>query len=151
MAWASTAPDAIAALVSLVKAQLDPSSVLDGPTPGNSALQEAVTVGFEDEDVAAVVEAETPTEGLGGNPDRERYSITCKAEVLRGSGHIADARARAYELLGVVGAAVKANQALGGAVVRAWVGTHVLRQMQDQRGARAEVRFTVDVDTYTKR
>ncbi|TKG58894.1 hypothetical protein [Prauserella endophytica] len=151
MAWASTAPDAVNALVALTKTVVDPHTVLDGPTPGNSALQEAVTIGFEDEDVPAVVEADVNPEGLAGNPDREQYSITCKVEVARGSGDIASARARAYELLGIVGAAVKENRGLGGVVNRAWVGSHVLRQVQDHRGAVAEVRFAVEVATFTKR
>lgn len=150
MAWASTAPGAIDALVSLSTTAVAPTTVFDGPVPGNSGLQEAVTIGFEDEDIPAVVEADVNLEGLGGARDREQYAITCKVEVARGTGNVAAARTRAYELLGTLGAALKANQGLGGVVHRAWVGAHVLRQMQDTRGAVAEIRFTVDVDTYTR-
>lgn len=153
MAWASTAPAAIAGLVAVLAASPDLAGVglRDGPRVVADGATEVVTVGFTDEDNPAVVDGSMTYEGLAVAPLRETYSVRCAAVVRRGSGDITDARGRAYELLAAVGGVLAADKTLGGVALSARVGDVTLSQDQTSKGAAATVAFSVDVDAYTTR
>lgn len=148
--WMSSVPDAYDALVAVLTEALEGVMVLDGPVVTEQPVMEAVLVGYEDADTAAVVEASNTPEGLGRDRDREAYSIMCAAQVLLGaSTDMPAARRRAYALLGVVGATLARDPRLGGAVMMASLGTHTLSQPQTPQGALAQIVFGVDVDAFT--
>ena len=152
MSWMSSVPGAVDALVGLLASApgLEGVTVLDGPTVTEQAIMEAVTVGFEDESTAAVVESASEPEGLSRARDRETYSITCAVQVLLGSSVDAPAgRRRAYELFGAVGGVLADSPRLGGAVMLAALGTHTLSNPQTPQGAMAQIVFGVDCDAYS--
>lgn len=153
MTWASTVPDAIDGLLAALRgsAALDGVAVFDGPVVSGSTAMEVITVGYtggEDEDSVDATEA---IAGLSVQQSRERYVVRCAASVRNGSADMTAARTRAYELLGYIGHALAADKTLGGAVMKATLGAHVLRQAQDSRGAVATVVFEVAVDAMTRR
>lgn len=152
MTWASSVPDTIAGLVAALQgsAVLDGVLVLDGPVVTASSAQEVITVGYtgdEDEDAAEVAYG---PQGLSTARSRETYRIRCAASVRNGSGDMAAARGRAYELLAYAGQTLAADKTLGGAAMKAVLGSAALRQAQDAKGAVATVIFEVAVDAFTK-
>ena len=155
MAYSSSVPAAITALIAAftASAQLGAAGVpvQDGPQLAAATALEAVAVGYSgDQNQAAATGTATP-EGLGP-PDRERYAITCVAEVLDPGGNLpAAARTRAYQLHAACGAAVNADRTLGGTVLRAVPGPGTLTQKQTENGALARIVFPVTVDAYTVR
>lgn len=153
MAWSSKLPAAIDGLVAAFGAWpgLSGVTVLDGPSTSQKTLQEVLTVGWTGQDGETDADATLAREGLGGDPDRETFSIRCAAAVLRGTDDLSGARRRAYELLSEAGAAIAADRRLGGTVLSAMVGSHSLSQDLGQQGAQAVVTFTVDCDSYTGR
>lgn len=152
MAWASTTPAAIIALVTALKAAADlaTADVLDGPEVTASGRTESVTVGFQSEENPISVEAILSGEGYGTAQSQERYTILNAAAVLNGAGDISQARTRAYQMVAVVGAVLAADNTLGGAVMAASLGAMNLRQMQDSAGATAVLEFGVDVHAFTQ-
>lgn len=157
MTYSSSAPAAVTAILAAFNASpalgaaAVPVPVRDGPQLTGAGGLEAVAVGYaDDQNQNAVTGTGTP-EGLGALPDRERYAVTCAAEVVDPSGSIAAARTRAYQLHAACGAAIAADHTLGGVVMRAWLGAGSLQQLQAVNGARARVVFGVSVDAYTSR
>jgi hypothetical protein len=151
MAWVSKLPAAIDGLVTLFGAWagLSGVSVLDGPTSSQQTFREVLTVGWTGGDDETDAESALLTEGLGGSPDREQFTIRCAAAVLRGTDDLPGARKRAYELLAEAGAAIAQDRTLRGAVMRAMVGSHSLSQELTQQGAQAVVTFEVSCDAYS--
>ncbi|MEU2924208.1 hypothetical protein ABZ636_03975 [Streptomyces sp. NPDC007251] len=151
MAWASKLPGAIDGLVAVLGASpgLSGVKVLDGPSTSQQTMKEVLTVGWTGQDDETDAESTLVTEGLGGSPDREQFTIRCAAAVLRGTDDLPGARRRAYELLTEAGAAIAANRTLRGAVMRAMVGSHSLAQDLTQQGAQVTVIFEVSCDAYT--
>lgn len=161
MAWSSTVPAAMAALVTTWRQSPDlapPVAVRDGPEVTASSARDVVVAGWygvEGDELA--VEGQDTMEGLVGSPDREQYVIRCAAIHKSGTsgppsaGVIAKARQRAYELLAACGAAIDADRRLGGTVMRATVGASSLRQVPDPKGITAIVEFTVEIDAYAGR
>jgi hypothetical protein len=163
VSWSSSVPAALAGLLATFQASpglgaaTPPVPVRDGHVVTGSQASTVVVVGWtgKDGDDTAVENTAT-TEGLAGNPDRERFQIRCAAMALNGggsagSGDLPAARTAAYALHAACGAAVAADRKLGGAVTRASMGDHVLHQDATQRGQRAIVEFMVQVDAYTGR
>lgn len=151
MAWSSTVPDALDALVTAFTGALSGTPVVDGPAVTSSARQEAVTVGWNgDSDRPSGVEAQLDPSPIAGAQERERYAIHCAILVLNGSTNIAKARSRAYELLALCGQAVMADQSLGGVVSTAAVTAADLSQSQLQDGALATLAFDVECDAFTR-
>jgi hypothetical protein len=151
MAWTSRLPDAMDGLVTTLTVWpgLAGVTVRDGPSTSQATVQEIVSVGYtggEDENDA---DSTLLTEGLGGQVDREQFTIRCAAAVLRGSDDVSGARKRAYELLGEAGAAIAANRNLGGSVMRAMIASHSLSMGQTPSGAQAVVVFEVSCDAYS--
>jgi hypothetical protein len=153
MAWGSSVPGALDALVATLSAApgLTGVTVADGPVVTGSGQQEAVTVGLGDPEDPTAVEGQNAREGLAASPDREQYGIRCAVIVRDGSGDTPAARRRAYQLLGEIGEVLAADQRLGGAVMVAQLGSWTLAQDQDGKGAIVTLAFTVEVDAFTRR
>jgi hypothetical protein len=154
MAWSSSVPGAYDALVALLGTTpaLEGVRVLDGPVVTEANIQEAVIVGFEDDDLAAVVDASNQPETLARTRDRERFTITCAVQVLLGSStDMPSARRRAYSLFGAVGGALAEHPTLSRTGMLASVGAHSLSQPQTPEGALAQIVFGVDCDAFTRR
>lgn len=155
MSWTSSVPNAIDALVQAFTTtpELDGVAVYDGPVVTQAGKLEAITVGFNGDETpgASAVDGQSSREGLAIGRDREQYTIQCSASVLNGSGDISAARRRAYELYGLVGGVLAADQRLGGAVMTTQLGAARLVQDQTADGAVATVEFGIDCDAFTRR
>jgi len=150
MAWASTLPAVVAKLSDVLTPALDPTRLLVWSHVEASALMEAVTIAFQDENTPAVADGQFTSEGLVSNPDRESYAIHCRIAVRDGSNDLGAATTRAFALLGIVGAAHAADRSLGGLVLTSSsVGVWSLAATQDTQGALAELDFDIDIDAYT--
>ncbi|MET7776327.1 hypothetical protein ABZU94_10380 [Streptomyces mirabilis] len=152
MLWQSRVPDAIDALVQIFATApgLAGVTVRDGASVSQARVNEIVSVGYTGTDGENDVDAQAVTEGLGGSPDREQFTIRCAAAAIKGVTDIAAARKRAYELFGAAALAIAENRTLNGTVMRAMVDTHSLTQYQGDQGAQAVVIFTVGCDSYTR-
>ena len=155
MAYSSSVPAAITAILAAFKTSVllgvAGVPVRDGPVLTGAGGLEAVAVGYADDQNKDAVTGTASPEGLGVLPDRERYAVTCAAEVVDPSGDIAAARTRAYQLHAACGAAIAVDHTLGKVVLRASLGIGSLQQLQAVNGARARVVFPVNVDAYTGR
>lgn len=155
MTYSSSVPAAIAALVAAFTASPSLGAagvpVRDGPLLTSATGTEAVAVGYTGDQNLAVVTGTATPEGLGAGPDRERYAVTCAAEVIDPGGNLPAARIRAYQLHAACGAAIAADHTLGTTVLRAVPGPGSLVQQQTTAGALARVVFPVQVDAYTTR
>jgi len=155
--YSSSVPAAIAGLVAAFRGSTAlglaavPVPVRDGPALTDAAGLEAVAVGYSgDQNTDAAAGTANP-EGMSGMQDRERYTVTCAAEVIDPGADIAAARTRVYQLHAACGAAIAADRTLGRAVLRAVPGPWTLRQQQTPNGALARIVFGVTVDAYTTR
>lgn len=154
MAWTSTTPTVITALVALLRAAdgLSGVSLDDGPKVDNSSANERVTIGYAGEMTPASVEGTLAAEGLSVAPDREQYTVQCAITVSRMNRDIVAARTRAYELLGCVGQVLELNHTLGvPGVLRARLAAVTLSQSQSTNGASATLVVGVEVDAYSGR
>ena len=152
MAWTSRLPAAMDALVAAFNAapELAGVTVRDGPSASQATVREVISVGYTGAEGESDADSQLTTEGLG-DPSREQFSIRCAAAALRGTTDLPAARQRAYELLSAAGAAIAQDRTLGGAVMRALVGSHSLTQGQTADGAQAVVVFEVSCDAYSGR
>lgn len=155
MAWASSAPDAIAALVQCLQGApgLEGVKVYDGPVVDGSNPAEALTVAYNPEDGSAV-EGQMSRDGLPVAPSLEQYTIQCSAAVTNGNNNapaVQMVRSRAFALLAAVGAALAADPRLGGVVGMAQVGAWTLSHTQNGSGVVAVLGFAVDIEAFTKR
>lgn len=153
MAWTSRLPAAMDALVAAFTEWPGLGgggvTVRDGPSASQANVKEIVSVGYTGGEDDNDAESTLLTEGLGGDVDREQFTIRCAAAVLRGSDDVAGARQRAYELLAEAGAAIAANRSLSGSVMRAMISSHSLTMDLATSGAQAMVVFEVSCDAYT--
>jgi len=150
MAWASTLPAVVTKLSDVLTPALDPTRLLVWSHVEASALMEAVTLAFQDENTPAVAEGDFTSEGFVSTPERESYAIHNRIAVRDGSGDMSAAVTRAFALLGIVGAAHAADRSLGGLVLTtSHVGVWSLAATQDTKGALAELDFDFDIDAYT--
>ncbi|MFI6249046.1 hypothetical protein [Streptomyces sp. NPDC051016] len=153
MTWTSRVPDAVDALFAALSAapEFEKAAVWDGPQVSKATPQKVLSVAFTGDEAADDVESTNSAEGLGGKVDREQFTIRCATAVLVGSTKASDARRQAYEMFAAVGAVLARDPKLGGAVMRARLGTHTFRNVQTSSGAQAVVFFGVDCDAYTGR
>lgn len=151
MNWTSKLPAAIDALVGVFTTAegLAGVTVRDGASVDQARVFEVVAVGYTGAEGENGAEGSVVTEGLGGSPDREQFTIRCMAAALDGGTDLPAVRKRVYELFGAAGAAIAANRTLNGTVMRAMVSSHSLSQDQTDQGAQAVVVFTVVCDAYT--
>jgi hypothetical protein len=160
MAWGSTAPAAKAKLVVIVGGRVaalavppggNRPQVRAGAQPGSQGTKEAIVIGDRAGDRPS---AEAALDLATSNSDFERFTINCAVMILKARDMVA-AEARAFELLGVVGAAVKANPQLGqnldgtDAVMQAWISSWELDPEPDARGALVVLLFGVTCEAYT--
>src|SRR3954466_6177105 len=84
--WMSSVPAAYDALVDVLTEALAAAdvTVLDGPVVTEQVVMEWVVVGYENDELSAVVDGSNTPEGLGRARDQETYSITCAVQVLLG-------------------------------------------------------------------
>lgn len=151
--WASSVPGAIDNLVLILSAAVPLANVavLDGPTVTADAINEAVTVGYDDGITGSAVTATATAEGISRARDQEAYTINCAIEVLEGSSaDLPAARKRAYEILGAIGQILAVNSNLNRTVMMAQMGQHNLSQDQPDQGALARIVFGVDCDAFTR-
>ncbi|MET9123013.1 hypothetical protein [Streptomyces sp. NPDC004528] len=144
-------PDAIDALVAVFTTafELEEVTVRDGASVSQAKVMDLLSVGYtgtEENDV----DAQAATEGLGGSPDREQFTIRCAAACLRGSTDLPTVRRRVYEIFGRAAAAIAEDRTLGGTVMRAMVDSHSLTQDQGEKGSQAVVIFSVMCDSFTR-
>jgi hypothetical protein len=163
MAWASTVPAALSALVAALKdaPALAGVEIYDGPVVTESTALEAIAVGFTGERMSRtgaypepmqpVIQGQAAVTGIVVSPQEETYTIESMIAVLNGSGDIVAARTRAYALLGDCGQILAADKTLGGAVGMATIGSHALTQDPTPRGAIATLVFGIDVRAFTGR
>lgn len=146
---ATNVPGALAGLVTALKAAELP--VLDGPVVTSTPMSESITVGFTSAEDATAVESSTALDGLGPDSNREQFTISNFISVTSGStGVVTDARNRAYALLAAVDKAIARDKTLQGAVGRAWVSGHTLRQQQAGSGLLVGLNFSVTCDAFTR-
>jgi hypothetical protein len=154
MAWGSAAPAAKAKLVVIVGGRVaalaiptgsDRPQVRDGAQPGSQGTKEAVVLGYRGGDRPS---AEAALVAATSNSDLEQFTINNAVMILKARDLVA-AEARAFELLGVVGAAVKADSTLGETVMRSWVSSWELDPEPDAAGALVVLLFGITCDAYT--
>lgn len=148
MAWTSTVPGTIDALVALWQLALDEVWVSDGPAVGNEAAMQFVEVGHSDNNDEAV-RTETSPEGLGGDRNRETYSIYCSATAMDGSNDQSTVRLSAFNLYQACIEAVAADPTLTGAVLRALPGEFTVRQYATNQGIACNITFAVSVTAFS--
>jgi hypothetical protein len=153
MGWASTVPTAIDGLVQVftLAPELDGVQVMDGPAIVSQAQPRVLAVGWTAVPGETAVETQNAPEGLAGNPDFEQFLIRCTAAVIGGATDVKAVRDAAYGILSSAGAVIAQDRRLGGAVMRATMGSHSLMQEQTDRGAQALLVFEIDCEAYTRR
>ncbi|WP_432170919.1 hypothetical protein [Streptomyces sp. 1222.5] len=145
----SRVPAAVAALLSILRAApaLDGVRIVDGPESTNATERDIVLVGWQPGADAAV----SLTQGFnaaGARTRDEEFEIACYAESRRGDKDMAIPRARVFELVGAVEAALRATDAaptaptLNGTVLWAHLTTGNLQQVVVE-GTVAGLAFTV--------
>lgn len=154
MSWGTTAPAAMAKLVTVVGGRVaalavpaggNRPQVKDGAQVSSAGTKEAIDIGYQGEDAPTVEAALDPATSIS---DLEEYTINCAVLIWKGHD-LPAARARAFELLNVVGGAVKADSTLGDTVMRAWVSSWSLEPRQTTSGALVTLLFHVTVQAYT--
>lgn len=146
----SRVPAAVDALLAILGAApgLDGVLVLDGPPWQNFTGQERIYVGWQPSEAPAVTLAQD-FNAAGARTRDEEFTINCYAEAWSGGTDMQPQRARVFELVAVVEAALRATDAapeaptLSGTVLWAHVTSGDLAQDQTTDGARASIPFAV--------
>lgn len=153
MAWTSTVPAAIDALVQAfaVAPGLEGVQVQDGPAVASQAAIRVLSVGWAGLFGEAVVDAQSSPDSLAGSRSAEEYTIRCTAAVLMGSTGVQPARNTVYAIFNAAGAEIVRDQTLGHTVTRAYVGAHSLVPEQTDKGVQMNLVFEVNVEAFTRR
>lgn len=168
MAWQSTQPAALDALVAMFTAASAPGGILtgvhvaDGPVVSSSSAQEWILAGWSGERMSTkgtYPEPEEPEvtgdlaiEGLSAGQSREKYTITSTVEVVRGATDgLVPARERAYCIVSACAGLIAANPRLNRTVMLATIGATSYTPSMLPRGAKVSVRFGVVCDAFTNR
>jgi hypothetical protein len=168
MAWQSTQPTALDALVAMFTGASAPGGVLhgvhvaDGPVVSSSSALEWILAGWSGERMTTKgtypepegpeVAGDLAIEGLSADRSREKYTITSTVEVVRGgSDGLVPARERAYAIVSVCAGLIAANSRLNRTVMLATIGATSYTPSQGPRGAKASIRFGVVCDAFTNR
>lgn len=151
MTTTSRAPAVLDALVALCgsAAGLDGVTIHDGPQVTSAPLKEVITIGWDgDEDNDEAVQSQQAWAAIGQKAKDETLQIPCAAIAWRGDTNIKAVRDRAYELLGEVEDALRADPSLGfppPTIVAMTTGNAY--QRQTDKGAQCRVMFTIGVQT----
>lgn len=153
MAYTSTVPAAVAALLTRLAASPDLAGVLikDAGQLTDPDATEVLSVGYQGDAEDLAVDGQMRREGAAVTPDREQYDIRCAVVTANGDEDLGAARTRAFALLDAVGAVLAQDWRLGGTVMNAALTTWSLRLDAAQGGAYATIRFAISVDAYTGR
>ncbi|MEV8043565.1 hypothetical protein AB0P02_06890 [Streptomyces griseoluteus] len=146
----SAVPGAIAALLQILRTadSLTGVEVIDGPPVDDISNADFLAVGWsggEDEAVAIAQDFNA----AGARTRDEEFTIACVLDVWSGDDNVAAARERAFALLAVVEAALRASgpnpeaPTLNGAVLWAHLTRASLRQYFTDQGVRAALGFAV--------
>ncbi|WP_377239656.1 hypothetical protein [Planobispora siamensis] len=144
----STVPAVLADLVIRIAAALPDVEVVDGHPI--TAANDMVCVGFSGESGEPAVESARSRDQVTLDPHHESYSIACWAYALRGDKDPVQVRELVYGYVNTVAAVLDANPILGGLVGRVQLATESLTQEQNDKGAQAELRFSIAVDAWTR-
>lgn len=125
--------------------------VRDGPAPGDSSAVEVISIGFTGPDTDDSGSAEMTSGGLAGDRDREAYDVHCAISVSAGDPGIAPVRTRAFALLAACRAQLTGAPTLGGACMRARIGSWSMREDFTDGGVVVTLRFDVHVEAFTPR
>ena len=152
MAWGSTVPAALVALVQRLQTtpELEGVKVYDGPQIDGSAPMESITVGLSGDEDALAAEGQDAREGLAADRSRETYTIHCLIEVSNARGDHIAARGRAFELVNAVGGMLAINPLLDGVATSAQLGSWSLLQGQSG-GALVTIQLGIDIEAFTSR
>ena len=148
MSWGSSGPAVFAALVAKFQQIELNGEVRDGPSPGDAAAREVITVGYVGPDDDSSAENTSQSGGLGTR-DREQYSVQCACSVLSGDEEVGPTRVRVFELLAACGQQLALDPKLGGACMKASIRQWTLREDMTGGGVFALVRFDVGVEAFT--
>jgi hypothetical protein len=146
MTWGSTAPQAIQTIVAALQAALPGVVVQRGPVVSDDPAVESVSVAYAEGADPAVEGSFTDESRVA---DKESYVIRCVIGVRNGDADVTAAENRAFELLGAVGTALRANHTLNDLVLLAHPGDWSMPQEQNDLGATAALAFDIDIDAYT--
>jgi hypothetical protein len=147
----SRAPAVIDALVAMCEAAagLEGVKVHDGPQVTSAPLTSVICIGWDgDEDNSEAVQSQQEWAAIGQKAKDETIQIPCAAIAWTGSTNVKTVRDRAYELVGAVEDALRADPSLGfppPTIVAFAVGNAF--QEQTASGAQCRVVFTVAVKT----
>ncbi|MFM9542323.1 hypothetical protein [Streptomyces turgidiscabies] len=147
----SAVPGAITQLLAILRDRPELQTgvqVIDGPPTDDISQDDLIIVGwsFDGDQAADLVQN---FNAAGARTRNEDFAITGVIDVWSGGDSFADARARAFELLGVLELAIRASGSapeapnLNGAVLWAHLTRGVLRQTYTEQGVRAGLAFTV--------
>jgi hypothetical protein len=152
-ATVSTVPAILTELVRLFALAAPDAEVSDGQ-PTNNA-DDYIMVGFTGTPGEASVTETRDRAQMASSPDHEQYDVISLVSGWHGSeddaAAIAAARARAYELVGVMAAELARDQTLGRRVLSARLTSGNLTQYLSDGGASADVQVVISVDAFTRR
>ncbi|WP_435215913.1 hypothetical protein [Streptomyces sp. bgisy034] len=149
----SRVPELIETLVTLGKLDEDLKGVVvtDGPEVSDRAPMEWLVIGF-DGDPGGDFQAAATVGGwsdLGGGREEE-FQVTVAAIAGRGDTNVAKARARAYEIGGVVEGWLRASPDLGLRSLEAAIGaTRLIQDQTEDDGVQAVLLLTVAGRAFT--
>jgi hypothetical protein len=152
MSGESTCPAASDALLDLIR---NTTGVLttDGMGLTDSEAPEVVQVGYVDTDEDSFAEGNATWEGAGGNRDRDQYDIHCCIIVVNGendAGNPRSARDRVFAILAQIRALLQTpGLQIAPGVINASVTSWSYRPDLIEGGARALLRFDINIDSYT--
>lgn len=146
---ATTAPAALTALVTLLKAATDPTAItiIDGPTDG-AETDAYLCVGWDGETTAGVRSTQDPAamRGPGNHSRKEDYDVLCYLNVHTGDSDITTPRTTAFAFLAAVETLLRANTTLSGALNSggwAQLSEWEMRQGSSGAGLAIEIPFAI--------
>lgn len=146
--WASTRPAVIDKLVTLAGTVVNKAAVEDGPTVTASGTQEAVKVGFDDEQRTDATQRFS-FQNATVTPTNEDYLLTVEIRVVRGGGKARDARARAYVILAGLVRGLIEDHTLGGLVRMARPVEVRPAEAQTAKGVVATLHLAISIEATT--
>ncbi|WP_425832569.1 hypothetical protein [Streptomyces fractus] len=150
MATTSRAPEAVAALLQILRAApaLSDVTIVDGPTATNFSGKRRLCVGWTPGGDGAV-DIEQDFNAAGARTRDESFTIHCYAEAWAGDKDMSLRRETVFDMVAVVEDALRATDAapqaptLNGTVLWAHLTTGSLTQDQTSDGALAGLAFSV--------
>jgi hypothetical protein len=152
MAYTSTVPAVLDALVQRWTLAAPDALVVDGQPVHDYDTPDLVLVGFTGTPGAVSVTGTLDREQMAVEPDREQYEITCMVSAWKGAeDDVKAVRDRAYEIVDAIAADLAQDSQLGGLVMSARLSTSNLAQYYTDGGVSADVQVVVSVDAFTRR